>query len=481
MFIAPKGILGAKRNNILYCHLNTINLMKLLLAPNILLRGWDLLPFAYVDTNTGDSYFVTKEDMKFLIKCNGLHDFISDKRIDYFLNRGIIIESDRSIAKEQMYIKYPTRYIRQAHWAITNKCNFKCKHCFISAPHFNDNDITFESCCKIVDELYSCGIYKLSITGGEPLIRADFILLLKYIKSTGIVVSDINTNGSIISDNFISEIKFLNINPAFHVSYDGRTTHNWLRGVSNAEELSLRGIKLLLGNGFNVSLSYCLYSDNIKNLIENLNFIQDLGIKNVKLGLINHIGEWSNIHVKKSLSVQSILDEIISIIPTIITNKYSINIDFAGFIKIGTKCSFYTIPMAKDYMDKRMLNKWICCETLRNTLYINPIGKLIGCEMLTESTITSSFPNILEMPLKNIIINNTPYMNFIDMRLEELQSTNQSCTKCEYFSICHGGCRGSANINGNYFGKDPIACCYFRNGYYQKIKELMDSFNIPLT
>ena len=123
-------------------------------------------------------------------------------------------------------------------------------------------------------------------------------------------MSDINTNGSIISDIFISEIKSLNIKPSFHVSYDGQKTHNWLRGVSNAEELSLRGIKLLLGNGFNVTLSYCLYSDNVRNIIKNLNFIQDLGVKNVKLGLINHIGEWNNVHVDKPLSVQSILDEL---------------------------------------------------------------------------------------------------------------------------------------------------------------------------
>ncbi len=263
--------------------------MRLLLASHILLRGWDLLPYAYINTLTGAVTFISENDMNFLTKCNGLCDWgdnNDNKLIEYYLKNGIIEIREGVIRDEQIYKKLPTRFFKQAHWAITNNCNYKCKHCFISAPHFYGEDISLESCYRIIDELHSSGIYKLSLTGGEPLIRKDLTSLLKYIKTKNIIITDINSNGSLFTEEFVTELKHIGINPMFHISYDGKNTHNWIRGATNAEELTLKGIELLKTNGFKLSISYCLYQDNLNTIIDNLDFLSNLGVDSVKFGLI---------------------------------------------------------------------------------------------------------------------------------------------------------------------------------------------------
>lgn len=79
------------------------------------------------------------------------------------------------ISKEQKYKKYDSRFIKKVHWSMTGRCNYKCRHCLISAPHAKLGELSHDECMKIIRELASCGIRQLSVTGGEPLARADFL------------------------------------------------------------------------------------------------------------------------------------------------------------------------------------------------------------------------------------------------------------------------------------------------------------------
>lgn len=454
--------------------------MKLLLSSNYILRGWRYLPYAYVDLNTGNVSFLSKEDFLFLSQCDGKHEIVitDTEMTNRYIEMGIVKESKNVLSKEQLYKKYPTRFIKHAHWAITNKCNYKCKHCFISAPHFSRHDITLEECYKIIDELYSCGIFQLSITGGEPLIRKDLIDLLRYIKNKHITISDLYSNGSLITEPFLQIIKSLEIKPVFHISYDGVGTHNWMRGILDAEDRVKKAIQNIIKLGFPVHISCCLYNDNLVSILDNIDQFASLGVKKIDFGLINHTGEWKNTGKGKSVSIEDILNHIILYLPELVSKRLPVNINIAGFIQLSAYSYSYSIPEAKNKMKRDFLHNWVCCETMRNTLYINPEGKLLGCEALTNSVIARNFPNILENSLEEILIEGTPFMNFIDQRLSELEKNNNECPECSFYDICHGGCRGNANEAGSFWGKDPIACTFFKKGFYNKIVKRMESLSI---
>lgn len=453
--------------------------MKYSISPEYALRGWKHLPYAYVNLRTGNVYFIPRKDFLFLLKCDGIHDVSSeDDKINKYIKKTLIYQSSRTLCEEQLYKLYSTRFVKQAHWAITNKCNYKCKHCFISAPHFNKQDISFDKCCKIIDELYSCGIHKLSITGGEPLIRKDFIDILKYAKEKNIIITDLYSNGSLISESLLSKIQAIDINPIFHISYDGENTHNWMRGISCAENQVKSAIKILKKHGHIVHVSCSIYNDNIISLVNNIRHFSLLGVDKINFGLINQIGEWKNSQCDKIAKIEDILEHIISVLPTIIAMNLPIDVNIAGFVNIYSNSS-YSIPEAKMNMNREQLHNWICCESMRNTLYIDPEGKLAGCAALTDATIIRNFPNILYTPLKDILVEGHFFMDFIDQRLSKLEKVNYECIQCAFYNICHAGCRGNANEKGDFWGVDSVACTFFKKGYYAKIVEIMESLAIP--
>lgn len=113
------------------------------LNENIRLVGYQKLPYVAVFRNTGKVEFINKEAFDVLSMCNGKIDFdlslITDRMREVVkileLNHAVIpSEKPTEISKNQEYHYYDNRYIRTAHWSITGRCNYKCKHCYMSAP-----------------------------------------------------------------------------------------------------------------------------------------------------------------------------------------------------------------------------------------------------------------------------------------------------------------------------------------------------------
>ena len=83
---------------------------------------------------------------------------------------------------------------------ITNKCCFKCDHCYI--PN-NNNYIDFETYQKIIDELSSINCNEILITGGEPMLHPRFDEMYLYAKNKGFLVS-INSNLFLLNKKTLS-------------------------------------------------------------------------------------------------------------------------------------------------------------------------------------------------------------------------------------------------------------------------------------
>lgn len=89
-------------------------------------------------------------------------------------------------------------------WLLTSKCNYKCSFCFKVTT---ERDITFEEAGKILKDLVANKVSKISFSGGEPLLwSGNTIKLIKLAKSLG-VLTMIITNGSILTDDRLQELK----------------------------------------------------------------------------------------------------------------------------------------------------------------------------------------------------------------------------------------------------------------------------------
>ena len=94
--------------------------------------------------------------------------------------------------------KYGRRitYIRLS---ITDRCDFRCHYCMSEDMTFlpRSEVLTLEECLEIVRAFAELGVYKVRITGGEPLVRKNALWLLGQIGQVpGIRELVLTTNGS---------------------------------------------------------------------------------------------------------------------------------------------------------------------------------------------------------------------------------------------------------------------------------------------
>lgn len=84
--------------------------------------------------------------------------------------------------------------------SLTDACNFRCIYCVPpgSAEKISSDDIlTRDEILRFIDLAASLGISRIRLTGGEPLLRADILDIVRSVKAMGLIEDlSITTNGS---------------------------------------------------------------------------------------------------------------------------------------------------------------------------------------------------------------------------------------------------------------------------------------------
>ncbi|WP_082591072.1 GTP 3',8-cyclase MoaA [Sediminicola sp. YIK13] len=158
-----------------------------------------------------------------------------------------------------MLIDNHNRKINYLRLAVTDRCNLRCNYCMpAEGINFAKNDKLFA-----IDELYTLskimveqGIDKIRITGGEPFVRKDLMVLLRKMAILdGLKDISITTNATLIGP-YIDELKELGITN-INVSMDAiqKETFNIITRRKQYETVYQNLIRLI-SEGFNVRINF---------------------------------------------------------------------------------------------------------------------------------------------------------------------------------------------------------------------------------
>lgn len=96
------------------------------------------------------------------------------------------------------------RTVNNVRLSVTDRCNFRCRYCMPeSGMRWLDRSelLTYEEIARVVGVLADLGVYKVRLTGGEPLMRKDLHLLVRRIRSVaGIRDIAVTTNGYFLAE-----------------------------------------------------------------------------------------------------------------------------------------------------------------------------------------------------------------------------------------------------------------------------------------
>ncbi len=460
--------------------------MYFCLKEQSLLRGWEKLPTAIVDGRSGDTLFIEPgmyskmRDMPWMLfEGSPFLDEAQEEFLDQMVEAGILEKRDevQKLTGQQAYRLYPNRYLKAAHWAMTGRCNCRCRHCYMSAPNGQAGDYSHKECMDIVDQMERAGIMQVSLTGGEALVRGGFLEIAERLTEAGIRIRTIMSNGLLVNEGLLDALDNLGQKPEFNMSFDGIGCHDWLRGVAGAEEKVVRAFELCAERGFPTGAEYCLHRNNEAAFRDSVKLLGELGCRSLKVNGLSAEGEALNIR-DEIIPLQEEYRFYLDYLPHYYEDGEPVPLTLSGmFRSAGRRKAF--IPFAKMREDRDCGNHCLCGHA-RNYMYISQDGYIAPCIPIGSSErARSQFPNVRSTTLADAL-QDSFYMSFIDTRLDEYLEGHPECAACEYRNRCAGGCRGQAAGGGDLMARDEETCSFFKGGWLEKTKALLEGLRVEV-
>ncbi len=158
-----------------------------------------------------------------------------------------------------MLIDNHGRQINYLRLAVTDRCNLRCNYCMPSEGiDFVQNDrlLSIPELKKVSEILVSQGIDKIRITGGEPFVRKDLMVLLRHLAQLeGLNDISVTTNATLIGPH-IDELKQLGVTN-INVSLDSINRETFER-ITRRKQFDTVHDNLirLITEGFNVRINF---------------------------------------------------------------------------------------------------------------------------------------------------------------------------------------------------------------------------------
>ena len=182
---------------------------------------------------------------------------------------------------------------------ITNRCNARCKHCFID---FDDEDVfkgdlTLDEIKKFISKLGPT-LKNVNLTGGEPFLRQDLYEITKeYFNKTNIKSVYITTNGFFsdrtinLAKEFINNKLYRGKTIIFSLSIDNfpekHDENRKIRGLFDRTLSTYYRLRELNSPRILSNVALCVTPENCKDIGKIFNFLgEEKNIKSITSILI---------------------------------------------------------------------------------------------------------------------------------------------------------------------------------------------------
>lgn len=304
---------------------------------------------------------------------------------------------------------------------ITNRCNLNCNYCH-SFPNSGDElKLSDERLMELFAECKEENFKSVIISGGEPLLSSRVFTVAQAAKTNGLK-TDLCTNGTILNDNLLEQIK--NNYDSITVTLDtiDPTAYSLMKQCNKEMHYkAVNNLKMLVATDIKVGVTIVLTKHNISKIYNILNFMHVIGVNKISLLRLYHFTpQSSNIDFNYSADVTENIKSAAKLFP-------NIDIRFKGW----DFCSFKCPPC--------MAGKFI--------FSVEHGGHLLPCILIRE---TSSDCNLSQTSLKRAMQSAT--IGSIMKRIKNMPKCD-----CTHNSQCSKGCPATAYGNNNQIIPD-IRC-----------------------
>lgn len=337
---------------------------------------------------------------------------------------------------------------------ITSRCNAACRYCYyLNNPGIDYSDLPTGDWLALFQELADCQVMDVTLQGGEPLLRTDFLPLVDGIVAHRMRFS-LLTNGRLMTAPIAEHLRATGRCNQVQVSLDGSQPdiHESMRGPGSFFP-ALNAIRLLRDVGLPVTVRVTVHPGNLDDLaaITEL-LLVDLGLPSYSTNAATSLGS----------SGKYAADVLLSPLQRLKAMRVLAELDAAYPGRIQANAG----PLADWHMFHAME------EARRNGAPISGRGRLVGCGCVFDRlAVRSDGAYIPCVMLPQMVMG---YMGKVTLRqvwqeaeaLVGLRQRNSipldsfsECHACLWQMSCTGSCPGSAiTLSGSANVPCPGSC-----------------------
>lgn len=334
-------------------------------------------------------------------------------------------------------------------YAVTKACNLRCLHCHVSAREAMPDELTLEEGKQAIEEMVELGTEVLLFSGGEPLLRKNFVLALtEHCIDLGVIPAML-TNGMLLDHKVALQLKEAGM-MAVGIPIDSAKAecHDKLRNMLGTFEKAVNAVRASLDVDLKVIITTMALKNDFDEIPQRIEFISNLGVDQVAVYDLVPVGRGAEVMdlamsqeqrvslIKHLQQMQEDKDMVFTmsggqpLYPEIVSEMHSLS---------GTK--------PKDLLLKQFwIHAPVGCHAGIVYFSLRPNGDVYPCTFLPVKV-----GNIREQRLSDIWRN-----SIVLNKLRERNLLKGKCGECEYRETC-GGCRGRAYAcTGDYLETDPV-------------------------
>ncbi len=324
---------------------------------------------------------------------------------------------------------------RQAVWELTLACDMNCRHCGSRAGRARDDELTTAEALRLAKELAEAGCRRLTLSGGEPLLRKDWPLICQTLVSNGVRVNMIS-NGRKFSKQVAKRAKAFGLE-GISFSFDGlEESHTYLRRVPTGWAKVRENFDICREVGLPAGAVTMISRRSLPELFAVRELLKEHGVRTWQLQLGNPTG---NMEDHKDLVIYP--EDILEVVPMVAKLRA-----MPGYPKayVGDNLGYFGEYEADLRDQDGLIPFWIGCRAGCSVVGIESNGNIKGCLSLPSAkNNVDAFVegNIRERPFREIW--NDPD-NFAYNRKFKVDDLVGFCRTCEYAEVCRGGCAWTA-------------------------------------
>ena len=150
--------------------------------------------------------------------------------------------SDETHAETCYFRSGPPNGQRKVLLQITERCDLRCSHCFVSATG-TGSDMDIEEIRRVIPKLKDAKVANVTLTGGEPLVHPDFVKIVSELVAYDFDVT-VCSNGASLTVELAKTMRDLG-RVRFNLSLDGfsEASHGRFRGDRSSFERTIQSAK----------------------------------------------------------------------------------------------------------------------------------------------------------------------------------------------------------------------------------------------